>query len=113
LADADANGLFVGWLGSCRIDVFTPSIPFSWEALKTRASVELAGRRVWFLSAESLCFFKMMFFRSKDLADLERLISSSGLKLDAPWVRKWLVETVGEEDERLRTWDRLCAQFWK
>src|SRR5438128_1992838 len=36
---ANEEGLFIGWLGSCRIDVFTPSIPFSWEALKTRVWV--------------------------------------------------------------------------
>jgi len=113
IAAAASEGLFVGWLGSCRIDVFTPSIPFSWEALRTRVAIELGGRRVWFLSAEALSFFKMMFFRRKDLADLERLISTIGQQLDAPWVRKWLVETVGEDDERVRTWDQLCEQFWK
>lgn len=70
---AAEDGLFVGWLGACRIDVFTPSIPFSWEALKTRVSVALGGQPTWFLSAEALAFFKMMFFRGKDLVDLERL----------------------------------------
>lgn len=112
LREATEQGLFVGWRGSCRIDVFTPSIPFSWEALKTRVAIELNGRSVWFLSAEALAFFKMMFFRSKDLADLERLISTVGKPLDAPWVRRWLVETVGEDDSRVRSWDDLCRQFW-
>lgn len=107
------EGLFIGWVGGCRIDVFTPSIPFSWEALKTRVSIEVAGEKVWFLSAEALCFFKMMFFRGKDIVDLERLISNQGRKLDAPYVRRWLVETMGEDDERVRKWDELCAQFWR
>ena len=68
---------------------------------------------VWFLSAEALSFFKMMFFRGKDLVDLERLISNQGPRLDAPYVRRWLVETMGEEDERVRKWDELCATFWR
>ena len=32
LREAAEEGLFIGWVGACRIDVFTPSIPFSWEA---------------------------------------------------------------------------------
>ena len=107
------EGLFVGWVGACRIDVFTPSIPFSWEALKTRVSIEIGGSPVWFLSAEALSFFKMMFFRGKDLVDLERLISNMGRRLDAAYVRRWLVETMGEDDERVRKWDELCAAFWR
>ena len=36
---AENEGMFIGWMGACRIDVFTPSIPFSWEALRTRVFV--------------------------------------------------------------------------
>jgi hypothetical protein len=108
---ADEDGLFVGWVGACRVDVFTPSIPFSWEALKTRKAVVLDGRRIWFLSAEALAFFKMMFFRGKDLVDLERLVNSAGETFDAAWVRRWLVETVGEDDPRIQGWDDLCTRF--
>jgi hypothetical protein len=107
------QGMFVGWVGACRIDVFTPSIPFSWEALRTRVHIDAGPLSAWFLSAEALAFFKMMFFRSKDLADLERLISSTGKKLDAPYVRRWLVDTMGEDDERVKKWDELCAAFWR
>ena len=110
---AAEEGLFIGWVGACRIDVFTPSIPFSWEALKTRVSVNVGGSSAWFLSAEALSFFKMMFFRGKDLVDLERLISNMGRRLDAPYVRRWLVETMGEGDERVLKWDELCATFWR
>jgi hypothetical protein len=39
------EGLFVGWVGACRVDVFTPSIPFSWEALKTRVQLRPAAHR--------------------------------------------------------------------
>ena len=110
---AAEEGLFIGWVGACRIDVFTPSIPFSWEALKTRVSVNVGGSSAWFLSAEALSFFKMRFVRGKDLVDLERLISSMGRRLDAPYVRRWLVETMGEGDERVLKWDELCATFWR
>jgi hypothetical protein len=109
LRQASEEGLLIGWVGACRIDVFTPSIPFSWEALKTRVSINVGGRSAWFLSAEALSFFKMMFFRGKDIVDLERLVSGMGKALDAAYVRRWLVETMGEQDERVRKWDELCA----
>ena len=105
--EAAEEGLFIGWVGACRIDVFTPSIPFSWEALKTRVAMKVGDQNVWFLSAEALSFFKMMFFRGKDIVDLERLISSMGRRLDAPYVRRWLIDTMGEEDERVRKWDEI------
>ncbi|MDX2011585.1 MAG: hypothetical protein SFW67_15400 [Myxococcaceae bacterium] len=108
---ATDEGLFIGWAGACRIDVFTPSIPFSWEALKTRKAVMLDGQNIWFLSAEALAFFKMMFFRGKDLVDLERLLSGGGASFDAAWVRRWLVDTVGDDDPRIQRWDDLCARF--
>lgn len=113
LKQAAEEGLLIGWVGACRIDVFTPSIPFSWEALKTRVSVNVGDRSAWFLSAEALSFFKMMFFRGKDLVDLERLMTTMGRRLDAPYVRRWLVETMGEDDERVRKWDELCTAFWR
>ena len=103
------EGMFMGWVGSCRIDVFTPSIPFSWEAAKTRVKLEPG----WFLSAEALCFFKMMFFRPKDLIDLERLLRIQWKNLDAGYVRRWLVDTMGADDERVTKWDRLCDENWR
>lgn len=110
---AEDEGMFIGWVGACRIDVFTPSIPFSWEALRTRVFVEAGPSSAWFLSAEALSFFKLMFFRGKDVVDLERLITSQGKKLDAAYVRRWLVETMGPEDDRVKKWDELCAAFWR
>ena len=61
------------------------------------------------LSSETLAVFKMLFFRKKDLADLERLIAFRGAALDRGWVRAQLVEMRGEADERVLEWDRLTA----
>ncbi len=50
--------------GLYRVDVFTPSIPFSWQALDTRVRHRVDDEDIWFLSAEALCVFKP-FFRGK------------------------------------------------
>lgn len=107
---ADREGLIVLWLGAFRIDVFTPSIAFSWEAERTRVRVDIDGTGVWFLSAEALCIFKLLFFRGKDVVDLERLIAVQGAAIDAAYVRTHIVEMLGDDDPRVETWDRLWRE---
>ncbi len=109
LGEAAAKGLVVLRWGDYRIDLFTASIDFSWEAERTRLRHEVEGHAAWFLSAESLSVFKLLFFRAKDIVDLQRLIAVQGDRLDTAWVRRHLVEMMGEEDERVRKWDELVG----
>ena len=106
---AEREGLIVLRFADFRVDVFTPSIAFSWEAERTRVRYRIEGQDVWFLSAEALAVFKLLFFRSKDLVDLERLLAVSGTTIDLAWVRARLVELMGADDARVAAWDRLCA----
>lgn len=105
--DAAREGLVVAHWAGYRIDIFTPSIPFSREAERTKVYFQLGERGAWFLSAEALCVFKLLFFRGKDLVDLERLVAVMGHQLDAAYVRRKIVEMMGETDERTRAWDRV------
>jgi hypothetical protein len=110
LARAHRDGMFVGRWADMRIDVFVPSIPFSREAEKTRVRlVDPAGQAAYFLTAESIAVFKLLFFRPKDIADLERLHAVQGPDLDRDYVRRWMVEMMGADDERVRTWDRITG----
>jgi len=108
-AEALERGLFIGRHGEYRIDVFVPSIPFYADALTRRVRVRIAGRDTWVLSAEVLAVFKMLFFRAKDLRDLERLLAVQGARFDRAFVRRWLVEMLGEDADQVEAWDRLCA----
>ena len=105
-----SEGVFFCWAGTTRIDVFLPSIDLSWEALRTRVSATVQGTPTWFLSAELLSCFKLLFFRPKDLLDLERLVASSSA-LDVGRVRAIMVETMGGDDERVRAWDDIVQRF--
>jgi hypothetical protein len=108
MARARRDGMFVGTWTGMRIDVFTPSIPFSREAERTRVRVPGPdGGADWFLSAEALAIFKLLFARPKDFVDLERLLAVQGPDLDRAYVRRWIVEMMGEDDERTRRWDDL------
>jgi hypothetical protein len=108
---ARRDGMFVARWDGMRIDVFLPSIPFSHEAATTRIRVtDDTGWSGWFLSAESIAVFKLLFFRGKDIVDLERLVAVRDA-LDRDYVRRWLVDMMGEDDERVQRWDALVSQF--
>ncbi len=111
LKQAAEQGMFIGRFEQMRVDVFVPSIPFSWEAGRTRVRKTIAGRDLWFLSAEALCVFKLLFFRGKDLVDLERLVGVQGKSLDASYVRQHLVEMMGSDNVRVAKWDELIRNF--
>lgn len=106
------GGLTVLWFGPFRVDVFTPNIPFFDEAQRTRIRVRRAGSPgdYWYLSAEALCVFKLLFFRSKDIPDLERVVGTQGRRLDTAYVRGWMADMMGEDDERVRKWDVIVAE---
>ncbi|MBZ0238860.1 MAG: hypothetical protein K8M05_41500 [Deltaproteobacteria bacterium] len=106
---ANDRGLIVAhWPDGFRLDVFTPSIDFSWEALRTRVKVAAGAHSGWFLSAEAIAVFKLLFFRGKDRVDLARLVELAP-SLDHAYVRRQLVEMLGEDDERVRFWDETVA----
>jgi hypothetical protein len=107
IREAASEGWFTGWLGGVRVDVFVPSIDFSWEAARRRVQRPFAGAQLWFLSAESLCIFKLLFFRTKDLAVLEQLVLTT--QLDRAWVKETIASMMGAEDPRVTAWERITA----
>jgi len=100
--------------GFCRVtfagmdvDVFLPMVPFYEAARARRKRVELGGQSVMVWDAESLAVFKMMFFRRKDLADVEQILRAQGTQFDRLWVREQLAGMYGPRDPRLSGWDDL------
>lgn len=106
---ARVRGDFRAHFERMRIDFFVPSIPFYRSAESRVRKAPLGDRPARYLSAEDLAVFKMLFFRTKDILDVERLVGFIGSAFDASYVRASLVDIVGEEDERIRRWDRLVA----
>ncbi len=106
-AGARDRGMFAGVAGAIRVDVFVPSIPFYEEAARRRVRTRIEGAPAWVHSAEVLAVFKMLFFRPKDLIDIERMLAVRGSDFDRAFVRAALVEML-EEDERITKWDGMC-----
>lgn len=93
-----------------RVDVFLPTIPFYELARARRRKFRLLNQDVWVWDAETLAVFKLMFFRRKDLADLEQILRSQGSVLDRDWIRTQLVELFGARDPRVSSWDELVQE---
>ena len=106
---ARTRGMFAGRAGATRVDVFVPSIPFYEEAARHRVRTPIGGKDTWVHSAEVLAVFKLLFFRPKDLIDVERMLTVRGTDFDRGLVRRALVEMLGE-DERLAAWDAICSR---
>jgi hypothetical protein len=103
----DARGRFA----SMPIDLFFNSIPVHDRAARRTRQVTLHGKLIWVLAPEDTAIFKMLFYRGKDLVDVERLIRLMRQELDTTYVRRALVEVVGEEDHRTKKWDALVAEL--
>jgi hypothetical protein len=93
--------------GGGRVDVFLPLIPFYEEARKRRRTVEFGDQPVRVWDAETLCVFKMMFFRLKDFADVEEILRVQGDRLDKNWVGQRILAIYGPRDPRVARWDEL------
>lgn len=107
--DIEERGMFLGRHGEYRVDVFLPSVPFYEEAARRRKRVRLAQRETWVLAPEVLAVFKMLFFRPKDIVDVQRLLEIQGERMDSGFVRRSLVAMLGENDERIKSWDAIVG----
>lgn len=97
--------------GGVPLDVFLPTLPLYTEARLRRRRVPLGDTAVSVWDAETLSVFKMMFFRRKDLADIEQMLRTQGAGFDRSWVRTKLLEIYGRRDPRLAQWDELVVEI--
>ena len=74
----------------------------------SRVAVQVVDRQVPFLDAETIAVFKLLFFRAKDMLDLERLVSVRSL--DHRWVRDRVSEMLGDDDPGIEAWNRIVAE---
>lgn len=93
-----------------RLDVFLPMSPFYEAAKARRREVPMGSRTAYIWDAETLCVFKMMFFRQKDLVDIQSILRSQGASMDREWIEKSLLELYGQRDPRISRWRELAAE---
>jgi hypothetical protein len=104
---AREDGQFRGRVQGIRVDVFVPAIAFYAAMQARRRRVVLPGRPIDIVGPEDLVTLKMLFFRRKDLADVEAVLRHPPTGFDLQGVRRNLVEMAGDDDERIREWDAI------
>ena len=109
LEQARSGEVVVAHKDGYRIDVFVPSIPFDAVSRDRVKRVARGTSTVPVLSAEAIAVYKLLFFRSKDLVDLQSLVSAMRGTLDHAWVRAQLVEMLGEDSDRVEEWDKIVG----
>jgi len=97
-------------LGGVRVDVFLPLLPIAEEAMARRMRVPFAEREVWILSAEDLALFKILFARTKDWADLERLLAARAGRLDRSYIESRIGSLLDPGDPRLARYRELAER---
>jgi hypothetical protein len=102
------RGDFVARASGMRVDVFLADTVLTRRAGTRVQRKNIGDRMLAVLSAEDLVIFKLMFYRDKDLLDIRYLLPLKP-DLDTDYVRTSLVDVVGEDDERVRTWDEMLS----
>jgi hypothetical protein len=103
-------GLFKGRLGIIAIDVFISEHPQYDEMQRRTTAITGDAGSFNFISAEDLCIHKLIFGRSKDVTDLERLFAVKPT-LDVSYIRGWLTQMVPAGDRRIGILDDLVRRF--
>ncbi|MGH7900002.1 MAG: hypothetical protein ACREQQ_18750 [Candidatus Binatia bacterium] len=101
------EGQFQGSIRGMRVDVFVPALDYYGTLETRRRRVSLLGRPLWILAPEDLVVLKMVFFRRKDLADVEAELTDQKPELDRAFIRSMLTELVGGQDPRLTALDDI------
>lgn len=92
-----------------QIDFFLPLTDFHEEARHRRVLIDFQHHQVYVLDAESICVFKLMFFRLQDLADVEAILRAQRDQLDIHWIERQVEQLFGARDPRLTRWWELVA----
>ncbi len=111
VASARAIGEFKASWHGLRVDVFVSSIELHRKAKDRVRTAILGGRTLKVLSPEDLAVLKMLYFRPKDILDIELLVAFARGTLDLGSIRGDLVAEVGDDDPRVERWDGIVREF--
>jgi hypothetical protein len=102
------RGDFGGRIDGIRVDVFLPVLALSAAAIERRVRVPFGRREAWILSAEDLALFKLIFGRTRDFADIERLLAAQRDRLDFEYMERWVSSIFVSDDPRATRFRDLC-----
>lgn len=108
-ASASERGDAKAFWNGVPVDLFFNSIPLHDSAAARARIVTFQDRSIPVLSAEDTIVLKLLFYRPKDLLDIERLVALKRGAVDFSYVDHWLEACVGADDSRVRWWSDLLV----
>jgi nucleotidyltransferase AbiEii toxin of type IV toxin-antitoxin system len=96
--------------GVTPIDLFFAYDPFHFHAAGRVRRVPFGNEAIHILAPEDLMVCKVVFNRRKDWLDIEQMLLLTAGTLDVDDVRRWIVKIVGDDDERIRHFERTVQE---
>ncbi len=110
-SEAAMRGDFGCRMLGVRVDVFLPVLPLAAQALERKVRVPFGDREIWVVSAEDLVLLKLLFGRTKDVADLERLFAVRGDRLDHLYIVRGMDTLFPQNDPRRTIYETLRGRL--
>ena len=95
--------------GPLAVEILVPVIPYHEQLIGRAVRLPIDGHQVPFVSLEDLVVLKMVWARTKDLADIDALVALDRARLDTAYIRRTLASIVPDGDERLVHIGRLLG----
>lgn len=84
------------------IEVFLPYLPYHQHVMQRRIQHGIEGIPLWFVSAEDLVILKLLFYRTKDIADIKAILATQKGKVDVAYITSTLKTLLPANDPRHR-----------
>lgn len=84
------------------LEIFLPAIPYHYQVIKRRVKYEIEDTPAWFVSLEDLIILKLLFHRTKDIADIKAIIATQAHRVDKDYIMKTLPSLLLPNDARLK-----------
>jgi hypothetical protein len=99
--------------GPLSVELLVPALPYHHDLLRRAVDIEVQGVPVPFVSREDLVVLKLLWRRTKDVADVEALLAASDSSLNVAYVRRTLASLLPNGDPRLIELEALLRRFWR
>ena len=97
--------------GTLSVQILRPALPYHHVVLRRAVRLPVSGHAVPFVSREDLVVLKLLWHRTKDIADIQALLAAAGATLDVAYVRTTLGQLLPDGDPRHREFDGLATRF--
>lgn len=93
------------------LEIFLPAIPYHHQVIKRRVKYDIEDTPAWFVSLEDLIILKLLFHRTKDIADIKAILATQVHRVDKDYIMKTLPSLLLTGDTRLKEIKELISRY--